>query len=270
MRVLDSEVVDAAWAAVEALVAVPVDTHPPGGHRRRVPDRVCLQAMLTRLVTGCCGVTAERLLNYQVSDTTLRARRDEWVAAGVFDASAAEALQAYDRVVGLDLTEVAVDGSQHKAPRGGAEPAQTPPTGGNSVGSGHCCATGPVSPSPGPPTARTVTTRACSVLPWTSPKSADCSKTSRPCTWTAARTPTQSGSGCLSGHRRGPLRPPNAPTRGCGTSDSSAPTPTGAPNTDSPNSPWPSPRPSAPSSPTGPTAGTAQTEQSAHALSRRW
>lgn len=119
MRALDSEVVDATWAAIGPLVPVPVDNHPTGGHRRRIPDRVCSQGILIRLVTGCSWMTAERLLNYQVSDTTRRARRDEWVAAGVFDALAAEALAAYDRIVGLDLTEAAVDGSQHKAPCGG-------------------------------------------------------------------------------------------------------------------------------------------------------
>ena len=45
----------------------------------------------------------------------MRARRDEWADAGVFDALADEALRAYDRIVGLDLTETAVDGSIHKA-----------------------------------------------------------------------------------------------------------------------------------------------------------
>jgi len=33
----------------------------------------------------------------QVSDTTLRARRNEWVARGVFEAVASEVLVAYDR-----------------------------------------------------------------------------------------------------------------------------------------------------------------------------
>lgn len=30
-----------------------------------------------------------------------------------------EALCAYDKIIGLNLSEAAVDGSQHKAPRGG-------------------------------------------------------------------------------------------------------------------------------------------------------
>jgi hypothetical protein len=40
-----------------------------------------------------------------VSDTTVRARRDEWLAAGVFDLLVAEALAGYDRVIGLDFSE---------------------------------------------------------------------------------------------------------------------------------------------------------------------
>ena len=59
---------------------------------------------MIRLVTGCSWVTAERLIAHRASDTTLRARRDEWADAGVFDALADEALRAYDRIVGLDLT----------------------------------------------------------------------------------------------------------------------------------------------------------------------
>ncbi|MGQ0804218.1 MAG: IS5 family transposase [Actinomycetota bacterium] len=120
MRAFDPEVVDAAWAAVERLLpAVPADAHPLGCHRPRVSDRVCFEGILIRLVTGCAWVDAEALLGGAVSDTTLRARRDEWVAAGVFEALAAEATDAYDRVVGLDLSECAVDGSAHKAPTGG-------------------------------------------------------------------------------------------------------------------------------------------------------
>ena len=82
--------------------------------------------ILTRLVTGCSWQTAERLLRGQVSDTTLRARRDEWAQAGVFDALATEAIEAYDRIVGLDLTETAIDGSQHKAPCGGSGAGKNP------------------------------------------------------------------------------------------------------------------------------------------------
>ena len=68
----------------------------------------------------------ERLLDYAVSDTTLRDRRDEWIKAGVFDQLEAEALRAYDRMIGLDLTEVSIDGSAHKAPCGGPGTGKNP------------------------------------------------------------------------------------------------------------------------------------------------
>ena len=79
-----------------------------------------------RLVTGCSWVSAEHVLGGAVSDTTLRARRDEWIDAGVFDALAEEAIAAYDRMVGLDLSEVSVDGTGHKAPSGGQGTGKNP------------------------------------------------------------------------------------------------------------------------------------------------
>jgi hypothetical protein len=84
-----------------------------------VPDRVCFRGLLIRLVTGASWVDIEAILDHQASDTTLRARRDEWINAGVFERLKAEALAAFDRIVGLDLDDVALDGSLHKAPYGG-------------------------------------------------------------------------------------------------------------------------------------------------------
>jgi hypothetical protein len=74
---------------------------------------------LIRLVTGASWVDIEAILDFAVSDTTLRARRDEWIDAGVFDTIKDEALAAFDRIIGLDLDDVALDGSLHKAPYGG-------------------------------------------------------------------------------------------------------------------------------------------------------
>ncbi|MGH9235751.1 MAG: IS5 family transposase [Acidimicrobiales bacterium] len=119
MRALELEVVDAVWAAVEPLLPRADRCHPLGCHRPRVPDRLCFRGLLIRLVTGASWVDIEAILDHQVSDTTLRARRDEWIDAGVFDTLKTEALAAFDRVIGLDLDDVALDGSLHKAPYGG-------------------------------------------------------------------------------------------------------------------------------------------------------
>lgn len=119
MRALDPEVVDAVFAAIEPLLPVPVDDHPLGCHNPRIDDRVCFEGILTRLVVGCSWETAEQLMRHCVSDTTLRARNNAWVAAGIFEHLADEAIAAYDRIIELDLSECSIDGSQHKAPCGG-------------------------------------------------------------------------------------------------------------------------------------------------------
>jgi transposase len=127
MRALDPEVFDAVWAEVEPLLpAPPADTHPLGCHRPRASDRACLYAMVVRLVTGCSWVDAERLCGGTVSDTTLRARRDEWATAGVFDQLAEAVLAAYEATVGLEPAESLVDASIHKAPCGGEGTGKSP------------------------------------------------------------------------------------------------------------------------------------------------
>jgi transposase len=126
MRAFDPEVVDAVWSAIEPLIPIVADGHPLGCHRPRVSDRVCFEGILIRLVTGCSWVDAEHLVGGRVSDTTLRARRDEWIEAGVFDRLADEAIASYDRIVGLDLSECSIDGSQHKASTGGEGTGPSP------------------------------------------------------------------------------------------------------------------------------------------------
>lgn len=130
MLALHPRVVVALWAAVEPRLPKVIDEHPLGCHRRRLDDRECFVAILFRLVTGCSCDVAGRL--GKGSETTLRRRRDEWLAAGAFDGLVDESLEGYDRIIGLDLSDVAVDGSQHKAPFGGEG------TGPNPVDRGKC------------------------------------------------------------------------------------------------------------------------------------
>lgn len=125
MRALDPEVSDAVFAAIEGLLPAS-PAHPLGCHRPRVPDKVVFRGILTRLVTGAAWTTIEFLLDHEVSDTTLRARRDEWIRAGVFDQLVTEARQAYDLIIGLDTTVVVIDGSHHPAPCGGEGTGITP------------------------------------------------------------------------------------------------------------------------------------------------
>ena len=72
--------------------------------------------MLQVLVSGCAYW---RIADESRSDTTLRRRRDEWIALGVMEELREMALEAYDRVIGLKLADIAVDGCITKAPCGG-------------------------------------------------------------------------------------------------------------------------------------------------------
>jgi len=58
------------------------------------------------LVFGCAY---ERIADGTCSATTLRDRRDEWIEEGAMDTLRELALEAYDRFVGLELPDVAVD-----------------------------------------------------------------------------------------------------------------------------------------------------------------
>jgi transposase len=125
-RALDPEVVEVIWATIEPILPPVDDSHPLGCHNPRVPDRVVFRGILIRLVTGSSWTDIEAILDFAVSDTTLRRRRDEWIDAGVFDALETEARAGYDRIIGLDLSHVAIDGSLHKAPYGGEGTGHSP------------------------------------------------------------------------------------------------------------------------------------------------
>lgn len=118
MHALDPAVHGPIFETIKDLLPPP-KPHPLGCHRRRVPDSVCFAGLLFRLVTGASWTTIERFLPWRVSDTTLRARRDEWIAAGVFDEVARQALAGYRRLIGFRLDHVSIDGSDKLAPCGG-------------------------------------------------------------------------------------------------------------------------------------------------------
>jgi len=97
--------------------------HPLGCHRRRIPDRIIFDKLLQVLRFGC---SYQGIADSTCSATTIRARRDEWINAGVFSQLKQIALAAYDRVVGLILDHIAVDGCITKAPGGGQVAGPSP------------------------------------------------------------------------------------------------------------------------------------------------
>jgi transposase len=97
--------------------------HPLGCHRPRIPDRVVFEKLVQILVFGCAYW---RIADEECSATTLRRRRDEWIEAGVMDSLQEAAREAYDRAIGLELSDVAVDCCLTKAPCGGEKAGKSP------------------------------------------------------------------------------------------------------------------------------------------------
>jgi hypothetical protein len=75
------------------------------------------------LVFGCAYW---RIADESCSESTLRRRGDEWIELGVMETLREIALEAYDRLIGLEVSEVAVDGCITKAPCGGEKAGKSP------------------------------------------------------------------------------------------------------------------------------------------------
>lgn len=97
--------------------------HPLGCHRRRISDRVVFDHVIAALVHGS---GYERIAAPGCSDRTIRRRVKEWAAAGLMPQLHALVLAQYDRMIGLKLDAVAVDGCLTKAPGGGACAGKSP------------------------------------------------------------------------------------------------------------------------------------------------
>ena len=97
--------------------------HPLGCHRRLISDRVVFEKLVQILVFGCAY---ERIADGSCSESTLRRRRDEWIELGVMERLREISLNAYDRHIGLELTDLAVDGCITKAPCGGEKAGRSP------------------------------------------------------------------------------------------------------------------------------------------------
>jgi len=97
--------------------------HPLGCHRPRISDRLIFEKLLQVLRFGCSYAS---IADCTCSATTIRERRDEWIKAGAFAKLKAIARDAYDRIVGLVLEELAVDGCIAKAPGGGQVAGRSP------------------------------------------------------------------------------------------------------------------------------------------------
>ncbi|WP_371643863.1 IS5 family transposase [Streptomyces mirabilis] len=126
MPVLPSWLTDPLWDQFSALLPERPTYdpgHPLGCHRPRISDRIIFDKMLQILRFGC---SYQAIADTTCSATTIRNRRDEWIALGVFARLKQVALASYDRIIGLVLDQIAVDGSITKAPGGGEAAGRSP------------------------------------------------------------------------------------------------------------------------------------------------
>ena len=128
MPLLPASLIEPLWVEFAALTRSAErpefsPTHPWGCHRRRVPDRVVFEHVIAALVHGS---GYERLASPGCSDRTIRRRLREWAQAGIGHELLRIGLEAYDRMIGLELADLAVDGSITKSPCGGEVSGRSP------------------------------------------------------------------------------------------------------------------------------------------------
>ncbi|MCA1729188.1 MAG: IS5 family transposase [Actinobacteria bacterium] len=123
MPALPPYIIDPIWQKFGALLPARRAEHPLGCHRSRIPDRTVFEKLVQVLVFGCAY---ERIADGSCSASTLRRRRDEWIGFGVMKRLHEVVLDAYDRIVGLELSDVAVDCCITKAPCGGEKAGRSP------------------------------------------------------------------------------------------------------------------------------------------------
>ena len=116
MPALRPYLIEPIWQQFRALLPERETNHPLGCHRRRISDRIVFEKLVQIVVFGCAY---ERIADECCSATILRRRRDQWIEAGVMETLREMTLKAYDKLIGLELYDVAVDCCITKAPCGG-------------------------------------------------------------------------------------------------------------------------------------------------------
>jgi hypothetical protein len=123
MPALQSFLIEPLWGQFSELLPPRQAAHPLIGHRPRIPDRLVFDKLVQVLVFGAAYW---RIADETCSETTLRRRRDEWINLGVMDKLKTLVIEGYDRMIGLELSDIAVDGCITKAPCGGERSGPNP------------------------------------------------------------------------------------------------------------------------------------------------
>lgn len=113
MPVAPSFIIEPTGDRFQALIPPVIHGHPLGCHWPRTPDRWGFDKLVQVLVLGA---TYEKIADSNCSATALRRRRDEWIAAEMFTALEQSCWDADEKMLGLRLEDLAVDGCIAKAP----------------------------------------------------------------------------------------------------------------------------------------------------------
>ncbi len=119
MPAIPSWLLEPLWDQFAALLPdrpVYDPSHPPGCHKPRIGNRIIFEKLIQVLRFGCSYAS---IADCTCSATTIRERRNEWIKAGIFADLNKIARESYDRMAGLVLEDLAVDGCITKAPGGG-------------------------------------------------------------------------------------------------------------------------------------------------------
>jgi transposase len=120
---IPSSIIEPIWRQFEELIPPIIDKHPLGCHRPRVADRIVFDKLVQVLVLGAAYL---KIADSTCSATTIRRRRDEWITAGIFTQLEQICLESYDKMIGIELANVSVDGCIVKAPCGGEAAGPSP------------------------------------------------------------------------------------------------------------------------------------------------
>ena len=126
MPAIPSWLLEPLWDQFAALLPdrpVYHPSHPLGCHKPRIADRIIFEKLIQVLRFGC---SYESIADCTCGATTIRDRRDEWIRDGIFADLKTIARESYDRIVGLVLQELAIDGCITKAPGGGQCAGRSP------------------------------------------------------------------------------------------------------------------------------------------------
>ena len=126
MPAIPSWLLEPLWDQFAALLPErPVyhPSHPLGCHKPRIADRIIFEKLIQVLRFGCSYAS---IADCACGATTIRDRRDEWIRAGIFAELKTIARECYDRIVGLVLEEIIIDGCITKAPGGGQCAGRSP------------------------------------------------------------------------------------------------------------------------------------------------